>query len=421
MNNFFQAGMIRSLIMASPVCIGLVMGTIGQSCAAELEFKPSLGVSEEINDNIYETSSNKRTDYITHVLPGATLHYLTPFWSWDGGYTFDYQKYARKSQNDQYTHDANLRGNVSLLNNFLFLDVSDTYHRVSLDVARDVTTESSLFLNQTDQNIAIVSPYLLWRLADKSTLKTGYSYTDTRYWGEGIEKREHGGFADFNYELTSKFSLSAGYDFARNEAMPVRYDKHDVYGGFKYQYGEKSSLFGKLGNTWQKFNEGENVRYLFWDVGIIHDFGIAVATLESNVQTTEDPLAVSTKMTNYIGKLDKTLQRGAVGLSSVYSEYVNTQTGARNQRKLSFSGNARYEVMESLVASLGATAERFYQTTFVTDSRYHLSATSGLRYTFNHDIILSLTYTYETYRNDLNNADETRDINRGIVEVKKIF
>jgi hypothetical protein len=249
----------------------------------------------------------------------------------------------------------------------------------------------------------------------------------------------HDAFADFKYELTPKFSLSAGYDFSRSETSSVSYDTHDVYGGFNYQYADKSSIFGKVGYTWQLFNTGENTSFPFWDAGIIHDLGIALATLETTVQITPNPLAVSTKTTSYTGKLDRTLPRGAVGLSCAYTVYENTQTGVNstqaginNQRKLSFSGNGRYEVWDKLIANLAVTAEHYYEpgvdpTILSTEQSpptnfyYHLNATGGLSYTFNYDIILSLNYTYETYRINLNDATGAIEINRGIVSVKKAF
>jgi hypothetical protein len=434
---FLQAGLMRLLIVSCFLGIGLVAGTAGQSSAADLDFKPVLAVSEEYNDNIFQTSSDKRSDYITHISPSATFHYMAPVWTWDVADTFDYSKYAKKSESDQYINSANVTGKITLLDNFMYLDLGDTYHRVSLDVAQDVATQSSLFLNQTNQNIATISPYLVWRLGEKSTLKTGYRYTDTRYWGEGFDERDHGAFADFNYELTSKFSLSAGYGFVRSEIILGNYDTHNVYVGFKYQYAEKSSLFGKFGNTWEIFDSGEKVSYLFWDAGIIHDLGIAIATLETSVQTTPNPLAASTKTTSYIGKLDKILPRGAVGLSASYLEYENlefenSQNAFNSQRKLSFSGYGRYEVMESLFANFSVTAERYYgqgieaaalspEQSTITDFRYHLYAASGLSYSLNHGITVSLNYTYETYRNDLNNATGAIEINRGIVEVRKSF
>ena len=442
-----QAGPMRLLIVSCLLGFGMVAGTAGQSSAAENEFKPFLSVSEEVNDNIYQTSSNKQTDYITHVTPGATFHYLTPLWAWDVADTFDYSKYALKRESDQNINNANVKGKITLRDNFMYLEVSDTYQRILLDIAQDVTTQSSLYINQTNQNIATVSPYLLWRLGEKSTLKTGYRYTDIRYFGNGSDQLENGlnhdqfengAFADFQYEWTSKFSLSAGYDFVQNENSTVSYDTHDVYGGFKYQYADKSSIFGKVGNIWQLFDNGETVSFPFWDAGIIHDLGVALATLETSAQITPNPLSVSTKTTSYTGKLDRTLPRGAVGLSCAYTVYENTQAGVNstlagvnNQRKLSFSGNGRYEVWDKLYATLFVTAEHFHQGINSTvalseqitapEFHYHLNATGGLSYTFNHDIILSLNYTYETYRNDLNDATGAIEINRGIVKIQKNF
>jgi len=416
-----QASIVCQLIVAGLLSIGTMAGAARQARAAEMELKPSVGIIEEINDNIYESTSSKRTEYITHVQPGATFHYLTPFWNWDGAYSLDYRKYARHSRDDEFNHDGNVKGKMTLVDNFFFLDLSDTYHRVTLDVSHDVATESTLFINLTDQNIATISPYLLWRLGEKSTLKTGYRYTDTRYWdSSGIDKQEHGAFADFSYELTPKLSLTAGYAFTRSETIPAHYNKHDVYGGFKFQYADKSFLFGQVGESWQYFNESGRVNYLFWDAGVTHDFEVVTATLETSVQNTEDPLSVSTKQTSYSGKLDKVLQRGALGLSSTYSEYVNTQTDVRTQRKLSFGGYGRYEVIQALTASLTATADRYYLNGS-SGYPYHFIGSSSLAYAFNHDITLTLTYSFETYRYGIDTTAGAKEINRGIVEVKKAF
>lgn len=132
--------------------------------AADMLLKPFVAISEEVTDNIYEQAIGRRQELTTRLRPGATFTYHSPLWRWDTAYTFEYRNYARNSRNNEYNHDAALKGNLALVDNFLFLDLSDTYHRVTLDISRDAATESSLFLNQTDQNIAIISPYMLWRL-----------------------------------------------------------------------------------------------------------------------------------------------------------------------------------------------------------------------------------------------------------------
>lgn len=389
--------------------------------AADTAFKPFVAISEEVTDNVFELPANKRTEFISRVRPGTTYNYQSPFWTWDAAYTFEYRHYARNSREDEFNHDAALKGNIAVVKNFLFLDLGDTYRRVSLDVARNAATESSLFLNQTDQNIATVSPYLVWRLRGDNTLKTGYRFTDTRYWDEiGIDKQEHRGFADLTHEITSRFSLSGGYAFTRFESLPSRFNKHDVNGGFRYEYADKSYFYGQIGNSWQQFDSGVKESYLFWNAGISHDFRFAVATLETKVANTEDPLAVSTKETSYLAKLEKTLERGMVGVSVSYSEFVNTETNFTDQRRLSCSATGRYEVLQDLTANLMATGERFSrQTTF--EYPYRFTGVAGLSYALKNELTLGLTYTYVNNLLDLDTTVGSNQINKVVLELRKAF
>jgi hypothetical protein len=430
----------RFLILGGILNSWLVAGEGAPAWAADMLLQPSLAVNEEFTDNIFESSTNKQSDFITRIQPGGTFHYQSPLWKWDTDYTFEYRNYARNSRSDEYIHNAGLRGNISIIDNFLFLDVGDTYLRVPLDIVRDPATVSSLFLNQTDQNIATISPYMLWRLGNKNTLKTGYRYTDTRYWGDGIDRREHGGFADLSHEVTSKFSLSAGYAFSRLESQPSQYNKHDLSGGFKYEYADRSFLFGQIGNSWLNFNNGNNTSFIFWNAGVTHDFNIVAATFETRsqisvdpnaVSTKEtsysgrlipvDPLSVSTKETSYSGRLEKTLQRGMIALSASYAEFENTGTSDVNRRhRLSISGTGRYEVLQDLTANLSAIFER-YSRLSVSDTPYRFTGSLGLSYAFKKDLFLGVTYTYATYRRDLDTTAGSIDINKAVVEVKKVF
>jgi hypothetical protein len=388
--------------------------------AADTSFKPFIALSEEVTDNIFE-QNNKRTEYTTRLRPGATLRYQSPFWMWDTAYTFEFRNYARNSKGDEYNHDAAVKGNISLVENFLFLDLSDTYHRVSLDVSRIAANETSLFLNQTDQNIATISPYLLWRLRGESTLKTGYSFIDTRYWNPlGIDRQEHRGFADVNHKVTTLFSLTAGYAYTRLESQPTRFDKHDLYGGFRYDYADKSFVFGTIGNSWQQFNTVPDVSYLFWNAGVTNNFSFAVATLETKVSTAEDPLAVSTKATSYSGKLERELQRGKIGLSSTYTEYVNTATDILDRRSFGCSATGTYEISQNFTTNLSATGERFNRK-FAADYPYRFTGIAGVGYAMKDELTLGLTYTYVTYRYGLDTAFGSKEINKAVVEVRKGF
>ena len=361
-----------------------------------------------------------RKELITHVAPGATFSYLAPRMKWDLAYTLDYRYYSRNSQNSDIAHTAQATGSITLLQRLLFLDLSNRYQRVPLDISRDTTLESLTF-NQSDQNQAQVSPYILLDLGGRTSLKTGYRYSDTRYWNSaGIDKLDQSGFLEVNRQQTERLSLSAGYTYVNSTATVNSFDRHDLSAGFRYEYADKSFLYGQVGNSWQSYDSGNDMSNLFWNAGITRDFTVAVATVESSEQYTEDPLTAATRQRTYLGKLDIPLQRGAIGLSSSYSEYVIAATGRMDRRRLAFDGSWRYELIDRLTASLAGTVERVNQRT-TADYPYRLSGTAGVNYLFNHGISMAVNYTYVIYRFGLDDASGSKEINRAIVEVRKSF
>ena len=93
-------------------------------------------------------------------------------------------------------NNINANGLVKIIDEKLFLQLSDVYTQVSLDVTRD-TTNDSLNGNQTDQNIGTVSPYLVLRPTSNLILKTGYRYINTWYKDPAsISKQDHQGFVN---------------------------------------------------------------------------------------------------------------------------------------------------------------------------------------------------------------------------------
>jgi hypothetical protein len=264
-------------------------------------------------------------------------------------------------------------------------------------------------------------------LRGDSNLKTGYRFTDTRYWDlVSIDKQEHRGFTELNHEATSKLSVSAGYAFTQLESPSSGLSKQELYGGFRYGYAEKSLVSGQIGNNWQQFNNGGNAQNIFWNVGITHDFNFAVATVEARVATTEDPLTISTKETSYSGKLEKKMQRGMVGLSSSYSDYLNALTDQIDHRKLSFSATGSYEIRHNITANLTATGERFSRKT-AADYPYRFTGIAGVNYALNNELTLGFTYTHATYLYDHvtylpdHRTVGAKYINRAVVELKKVF
>lgn len=398
----------------------LLLGGAVQVLGADFSVKPSLSVSEEYTDNVFENNLNKRSDYITRTQPGLSLAYKAPLWDWDLGYVFDYRYYARNSRKDDTTHNINAKGLVKLVDEKLFLELSDTYKRVSLDVTRDTTNES-LYQNQSDQNVGTVSPYLVLRPADRLTLKAGYRYINTWYKDpQAVSKQDHIGFINSSYELTPTFFLTGDYTFTRE--IPLKnssFYRHEAYVGPRYEYAEKSFIYARGGIIDSDYDNGTHYFNPSWNAGITHTFDNVTANFSTGMKYSDDPLGVSTLETSYNASLTRSLQRGSMTLQGSYTEFLDAKFDKLKNKRYSGGISGVYELMQDLRGTLGFTYENYRDLLLDgTTDKYFVDC--GLNYSFGKELTLGLSYKYFDYSSARIVADN-KQVNRVILEVKKIF
>jgi len=392
--------------------------------AAEYEIHPSIAVSEEFTDNVFESRGSRVSDFITRLLPGISLKYKAPFWEWDVSYNYDYRYYARQTRDDDSTHNLTARGHINLVDNVLFFDVNDDYNRVSLNATRDVTSES-LFVNQSDQNIITLSPYVELKPTSLLTLKGGYRFMNTSYRDPaGIDKNDYGPFADFTYEFTDKFNLTGSYSFIHQETDQADYDKQEFSGGTRYLYAENSYIYGNAGYSIITFSNGIRQSNPLWSAGITHVFPTVTANLSSSVVYTEDPLNNIFKETSYSSSVEKALDRGTLSLFLGYSEYVNAETDRLDTKRYTGTITAKHELSNRLTGTLGFTAEKYDQMNAfnmnIKGNTRKFFVNGGLNYLLAEGFTTSLYYRYiDYYSREI--AGDNKRINRVIFEISTIF
>jgi hypothetical protein len=401
----------------------LILSLADVAQGGEFLVHPSLTVSEEYTDNVFETSGARVGDFITRTQPGIALTYKAPALDTELTYQFDYRYYARNSRSTDTTNEILAKGLLTAVENLLFLDVSDHYQRVSLNVTRDVSKES-LFVNQTDENFASVSPYFTLHPGQQTTLKTGYRYLDTRYLNsqsssQGIDKFDHIGFLEVSYELSKNWSATFGYTYTHEEAATNAFDLHQPTVGFRYEYADKSFLFGKAGYSWLKYTDGHLLNDVYWDAGFDHTFGTVTATVNTGVTYGEDPLRNITRDTFANAKLVKHLLRGSLGLSVSYSEYAQAQQDTVQTRTYGGTVEGRYEITSLLSGALAFTAEKYDQLLLDSYTRRFLVDYS-LSYLLSEKLTVSLNHIFVDYYSPGIAADNYQ-VNRVIVAIRKVF
>ena len=415
-----SAAIRRWSLCVGTVCTLQLMAVAAPVLASDYSLIPWLAVSEEYTDNVYETHHNKKSDYITRVQPGVAMKYTAPLWDWDLSYSLDYLHYAKRNRNDDLNHNISGNGLVRIVDEVLFLEVSDVYKKVSLDVTRDISNES-LYVNQSDQNVATVSPYLVLHPTSRLTLKTGYRYINTWYEKtQAISKQDHIGFISGEYEITPKFFLTADYIFTREiPENASNFYRHEAYLGPRYEYAEKSFIYAKGGFIDTDYDNGTHSFNPAWKAGLIHTFDSVIVDVSTGRDYTEDPLGVSTLSTYYKVILTKNLQRGTVSLHGSYTEFSDTTLDRITDKRYSGGFNSEYELIRDLRGTLGLTYENYEDMRLNgTTDKYYVGC--GLLYDFGNGLTVGLSYKYIDYSSKEIELDN-KQVNRVILEVKKVF
>jgi len=388
--------------------------------ASELMALPSITVGEEYNDNVFLTRYNKLDDYITRVIPAFHLTYKTSLWDLKLDLSYDYRYYAKGTKTGDSTYRANLRDHSELINNFFFIDVLDTYDRVSESVARDFTTQS-LFVNQTDTNVFTFNPYFVMRNESRYTPILGYKYVNTWYKQSGnIDTVENIGYAEMITALSSSVTFTAGVRYTQGLNKIEDYDRLEIYAGPSYTYAPNSYVFFTIGENWFDFeHESENTKHMVWDAGITHRYSTVTVAYRMKSEYIPDPLNVLKREDSYVATLTKEVPRTSFSVLAGLFEFRGAKTSHLENTTYQLTGTLSHAISPTLTFGLHETIRRLEDN--VNDTVIALWE-SGVRLERRilADLILSLDYRY-TNSYSHNSYSDNYVNNRFSIELSKSF
>ncbi len=411
---------IAAFMMAALVCKEY-------PAAAEYRIQPALTVSEEYNDNVFLTPTDPTHDYITRALPSIHFLYSAPLWDWDVAYAYDYRYYAYKSKIHDSTQTLNLTNHTTLVRDFFFIDLKDTYSRVSLDTVQDYTQQSN-FLNQTDSNVASASPYFTLNLSPRMTAKTGYQYKNIWYKDpSAIDKTEHSVFAHLSDEMSLRTFMNADIRYTRSETRLLTYNRTDVSAGPRYEYAEGSTLWFNIGNSWfaSEPSEQQHIRgsQFYWDTGFAHKFRTYTLSFVAALTYIDDPGRVSgsRREDKYMGTFKKETERFTLGLTAGLWEYRDLLTKHLQNSRYSTSGTVSYAITPALKGTYSLSIDRYEDDVMKTFSMLYLNRVR-FDYLVAEKMTLSLDYrNAHGYSPDPVNYSKNYDNNRITLELRKEF
>jgi hypothetical protein len=410
--------MLLFWVLSVGVCVNFI-----EAFGAEFEIHPSIAVRQEYTDNFFLTEDDKDHEFITRLLPSIEARYAAPLWKWDLRYTLDYIHYARKLRGSETLHHLNLNGLIEPMKDKFFVKVTEEYGRVSLDITRDFTREST-FARQSDRNFLTINPYYVFRLSPALNVTAGYIFADTRYGDEGgVDKTDHSLYVESAYELSRYTSLTAGYKFVQEDSEEDDFKRQDIYVGTRYEYADKSFITLRAGTSvWDYEDEGSDSQ-LFWSAAVTHDFGTFTGFLDTGVDYYEDPGGTVREITRYLAGIRRTKDRVELNLSGGVTEYKDQGPdlpgGSDEATKYGATGTLKYELTSKITGLLDLTLERIEHDTPDTHTKRFLGGVK-FDYTLWKDMIVSLSYYY-TDSSSPGIPDDNYENNRVFLEARKRF
>lgn len=392
----------------------------GSAQAGNLEFKPSITVSEEYTDNISEDKEKTLgSEFITRAMPKFTFNYQSPFWVWDVGYNFQYRYYNLNKKSNESLHNLSARTKMTLIDEKAFLEISDVYSRVSLDQARD-TTQESLFSNQSDQNTFTVSPNFVLRPTTKLTLRPGASYQNIWYKNpNGVGRDIYSGFLNSEYALTDKLSLTSSYVFTMTDAEGNISRTNNLMAGMKYEYLKGSVISIQGGNSWHNALHKTSSNPV-WNVAINYASDRYNLKIGAGEAYTNDPTSNRVTLnTTYNAGFDWIFSKGKLGLTS---SLIDVETFPGNFKYSVSYNNAvslKYEILPDWEANITYTYNYIdirHSNTYTTLSQISPS----ISYSYREGTKALLRYSYlHMYSPDI--PVDNKDINTVALEISVAF
>ena len=433
----------RMLLWSLMGMASLFAGCPEDAAGAEYRIQPSITLSEEFNDNIFLTPTDKQEDYITRVIPGIILSHKTAFWSWDLDAAYDYRSYLKRTRTEDSTHRLDLKNRTELIDNLLFFEGQDQYQRVSIDVTKDFA-QQSLFVNQADQNLLTLNPYAVMRLGSASKMFLGYKYVNSQYHNAFVTSAtgttgvptepvttstiDHIGYLETGSELSSNSSFTAGIRYTRDhhplfpqvaldQSRADDYYKTDVYAGPRYAYAPNSYVYCLIGESWLGFtvlpeNKHLENKHLSWDLGINHRYStmtLAVWTKTDTVpdpfptvRRTDQPVVSVRRVDQFVASLTReTTARTSLSGSAGWYEYRNAATNHLENNAYRVSASIRHALSPKLTIAGDISNTRLHDYTLAANT-YLYEGGARLEYRLLAELTSALGYLYtDSYSPDI--------------------
>jgi hypothetical protein len=319
----------------------------GAARRGPITITPSVSVTGEYNDNVFQNNANKVSDFILGISPGVSIALESPIYRLLGSYSFTAEIYADQSQlNDAFSrHNFQIDG-AYRLTPLLTVSLTDTLlvgNDTNVLAAENVSTGRTQSLSNT------LSSAVAYQLTPRTTLRGRGAWTALRYDSDAALDSDTYAFETFaEYAFTPRLIGAAGYQFAFFDIQDNPWvTTHTPRVGASYRFTE--TLTGSLsgGPSIQVPEEGDTSvfpaitatlqqRFAWGSASLQYDHSIATAGGLGG--TTEN------QSLGAVVQVDRVLRGLIVQLAPRYTRETSTIGNSIEVDSFSLTLQARYEI-----------------------------------------------------------------------------
>jgi hypothetical protein len=174
---------------------------------------PSIGVSEEYNDNIFSDNRDRVSDFITTFSPAITLIANDPSYELRAGYSFGADLYAKESElNNAFNRQNLIVNGLYRATRGLTLNVAES---LEYDRYTSVVGQQSFSTGRQESWSNTITPGLSWQVSARDSLHLDATYSALRFLGSGtgVDSNTYTANALFSHDFTRRLAGTVGYVF----------------------------------------------------------------------------------------------------------------------------------------------------------------------------------------------------------------
>ena len=370
MKRLARAGWLAAVVclFAAPVSAQLTLPpgspllpaapTEGAARRGPVTIVPTLTLTGEYNDNVFQSNANKVSDFILGIAPGISVSVESPIYRLIGSYSFTTEIYADQTQLNQVFSRQNLNLDGSYrITPLLTVSLTDTLF-VSNDTnniaAENVSTGRTRSVSNT------LSPALAYQIEPRTVLRLRGTWTMLRYDSDlALDSDTYAAEVFVDRAFSQRLTGSAGYQFAYFDVQDSPWVvTHTPRIGITYRFTATTTAMVSGGPTFQVPETGSTDVFPAVTASLQERFPWGSATVQyDHAIGTSGGLGGTTENRSIgaVVQLDRLLRGFVLQFSPRYTRSTSTAGDAVEVDTISLTLQARYEINRYMAAFAGYT------------------------------------------------------------------